>query len=263
MSTESALPTTRLSQIAESLISTLSISPPSDIPADDIERAVDILQSHGDRIYYYNCSDLEAQEHIVKYQLPVVLSRYNIGLIIIDSVTANYRAEFDRPHSSQASQMATRTKDLRRLAGTLKDLAIEHNVAVVAVNQVTDTFKRASQSSQEEDLLTLDYQGKWFDGLVDEFGESLKRPSLGLVWTNLITTRVMLVRDRMQTRMKVVFSPYAKPASLVYAISTKAGVHAIVEPIDSAKMGKETTDLEGVDFSDIDVEEIWSEPANV
>jgi DNA repair protein RAD57 len=159
--------------------------------------------------------------------------------------------------------MATRSKDLRRLAATLKDLAIEHNVAVVAVNQVTDTFKRATQSSQEEDLLTLDYQGKWFDGLVDEFGEGIKRPALGLVWTNLITSRIMLVRDPMQTRMKVVFSPYAKPGSLVYAISTKAGIHAVEPDDDAKKKGEETLDLEGVEFSDIDVEEIWSEPLNV
>jgi DNA repair protein RAD57 len=259
MSTESALPTTRLSQIAESLISTLSISPPPEIPSDDIDRAIDTLQSHGDRIYYYNCSDLEAQEHIVKYQLPVVLSRYNVGLIIIDSVTANYRAEFDRPKSSQASQMATRSKDLRRLAGTLKDLAIEHNVAVVAVNQVTDAFRKSTQSSQEEDLLTLDYQGKWFDGLVDEYGENMKKPALGLVWTNLITTRIMFVRDPLQTRMKVVFSPYAKPGSLVYAISTQRGVHA-VEPDTSEKKVEDTTFSEGINFSDIDVEELWSDP---
>ena len=259
MSTESALPTTRLSQIAESLISTLSISPPPEIPSDDIDRAIDTLHSHGDRIYYYNCSDLEAQEHIVKYQLPVVLSRYNVGLIIIDSVTANYRAEFDRPKSSQASQMATRSKDLRRLAGTLKDLAIEHNVAVVAVNQVTDAFRKPTQSSQEEDLLTLDYQGKWFDGLVDEYGENMKKPALGLVWTNLITTRIMFVRDPLQTRMKVVFSPYAKPGSLVYAISTQRGVHA-VEPGTSEKKVEDTTFSEGINFSDIDVEELWSDP---
>ena len=262
MSTESALPTTRLSQIAESLISTLSISPPPEIPSDDIHRALEILHSHGDRVYYYNCSDLEVQEHIVKYQLPVVLSRYKIGLIIIDSVTANYRAEFDRPNSSQASQMATRSKDLRRLAGTLKSLATEHHVAVVAVNQVTDAFRKPTQSSQEEELLTLDYQGKWFDGLVDEYGENMKRPALGLVWTNLITTRIMLVRDLMQTRMKVVFSPFAKPGSLVYAISTERGVHA-VEPAESEKKGDDTTFLEGIDFSDIDVEELWSDPPNV
>ena len=66
----------------------------------------------------------------------------------------------------------------------------------------------------------------------------------------------------MQTRMKVVFSPFAKPGSLVYAISTERGVHA-VEPAESEKKGDDTTFLEGIDFSDIDVEELWSDPPNV
>jgi len=69
------------------------------------------------------------------------------------------------------------------------------------------------------------------------------------------------VRDLMHTRMKVVFSPFAKPGSLVYAISTERGIHA-VEPAEEKK-GDDTTVLEGIDFEDIDVEELWSDPPNV
>jgi Rad51 len=153
----------------------------------------------------------------------------------LDSVTANYRAEFDRPTlqkvQSQPAQMAQRSKDLRKLAGTVKDLAIQWNVAVITVNQVTDTFKRSSQGmscSQEDELLALDYQGRWFDGVIDEYGENSKRPALGLVWSNLICSRIMLVKDNpFQNRIKVVFSPFARPGSLVYGISSVAGVHSI------------------------------------
>jgi DNA repair protein RAD57 len=270
--TESALPTTRLAQIADSLASNLVTSPPSDIPTEDINSALEGLASHGDRIYYYNCIDLETQEHIVTYQLPVVLARYRVGLIILDSVTANYRAEFDRPPPSQRSQsqpaqMAQRSRDLRKLAGILKHLAVEWNVAVLAVNQVTDTFKRTSSqtisASQDEELLSLDYQAQWFDGLIDESGiEATKKPALGLVWANLITSRIMLVRDNpVQTRIKVVFSPFARPGSLEYAISSEAGIHAVhskrevLKRVDDIESG---FDLEGVELSDFDVEELLS-----
>jgi DNA repair protein RAD57 len=234
--TESSLATPRLSQIASHLISKLTTSPPVNIPAEDVEKAIASLEACGDRIFYYHCSDLEAQEHIVTYQLPVVLERFSIGLIILDSVTANYRGEFDRVTTSSqkpGAQMAQRSKDLRKLAGTLKDLAIRKNVAVVAVNQVLDAFKRSSSqavnSSQEEELLALDYQAKWFDGLMEEtLMEGTKRPALGLVWTNLITSRIMLVRDNpMQTRIKLVFSPFAKSGSLPYAISGDTGLYAL------------------------------------
>jgi hypothetical protein len=235
--TESGLATMRLEQISSALSSRFSDDPPTYAMAEDIDKAIERLATHGDRIYYYNCSDLETQDHILTYQLPVVLSRYKVRLLILDSVTSNYRAEFDRVTSSQIknsqpAHMAQRSKDLRKLAGTLKNLATEFNVAVVAVNQVTDTFKRTSSqgvSSQEEELLSFDYQARWFDGIVDENGVEMgKKPALGLVWTNLVTARIMLVRDTPgQTRMRVVFSPYAKPGSIVYAISTEAGIHAL------------------------------------
>src|SRR5271170_2797013 len=173
--TESSLATPRLSQIAQSLTSTLATSPPSNIRTEDIDKAISTLSSHGDRILYFHCPNLEAQDHILTYQLSVVLSRNKIGLIILDSVTANFRAEFDRPsQKSQPSQLAARSKDLRKLAGILKDLAIQYNMAVVAVNQVTDLFKRSSSSQREtqegeRELLRLDYHGRWFDGVIDEF----------------------------------------------------------------------------------------------
>src|SRR5271170_5570449 len=283
--TESSLATPRLHQITSSLSTELINHPPPHISTADIDSALDALSTHGDRILYFHCPDLESQEHIISYQLPVVLSRHHIGLIILDSVTANYRAEFDRPTTSQKpqsqpAQMAQRSKDLRKLAGTLKDLAVEWNVAVVAVNQVTDTFKRgSSQGTQgEEELLALDYQAKWFDGLVEEgLGglEGTKRPALGLVWTNLITSRVMLVKDHDgRTRIKVVFSPFARSGSLVYEIGP-AGIHAVETErgggVISDKKAPEIHNLgsdfeirlDDIEFSDFDVEELLSGQTNI
>ena len=238
--TESALATPRLCQIADSLVSELQTSPPPNIPETDLKAAISGLSTHGDRIYYIHCPDLEAQEHIVTFQLPVILSRHSIGLVILDSITANYRAEFDIPNapqslSTRAAQMAQRSKALRKLAGKLKDLAIERNVAVLAVNQVTDNFQLLSQAvgvstPEEKSLLALDYQARWFDGSIDEFGmeDGMKKPALGLVWANLITSRIMLVRDGNGTmRIKVVFSPFAKPGSLVYGIKGGMGLYAV------------------------------------
>lgn len=285
--TESALATPRLCQIAGSLLSEFQTSPPPNIPEADIGTAISALSTHGNHIHYIHCPDLEAQEHIVTYQLPVILSRSSIGLIILDSVTANYRAEFGIPNPSQnrsngAAQMAQRSKDLRKLAGKLKDLAIEWNVAVLAVNQVTDNFRPLSQmvgksTPEDKNLLALDYQARWFDGGIDEFGveDGMKKPALGLVWTNLITSRIMLVRDvDGTTRIKVVFSPFAKSASLVYGIKSEKGLYAVDKPVKKGAVRKdggvqqdglsdttEKASLENgfdVGFSDFDVEDALS-----
>ncbi|KAL7897871.1 P-loop containing nucleoside triphosphate hydrolase protein [Trichoderma sp. SZMC 28014] len=90
--------------------------------------------------------DLETQDHILEYQVPVLLSRHDIGILIIDSVAANYRAEFER-QGSHGSNMATRSAELTRLGALLRDLARRHNIAIVVANQVADRFASATPST--------------------------------------------------------------------------------------------------------------------
>ncbi|KAK2589380.1 DNA repair protein rhp57 [Conoideocrella luteorostrata] len=127
ISTESGLATGRLSQILSSN-ATLQDVPPCDRPSLD-----NILSTA--------TPDLESQDHILEYQVPVLLSRHNIGLVVIDSVAANYRAEFERAGSSSyGSNMAVRSAALVRLGALLRDLARRNDLAVVVANQVADRF---------------------------------------------------------------------------------------------------------------------------
>ncbi|TFA99290.1 DNA repair protein rhp57 [Trichoderma ghanense] len=127
ISTESGLATRRLAQILQGnaiLQEARAAGTPASL--DAIHSAV--------------TPDLESQDHILEYQVPVLLSRHDIGLLIIDSVAANYRAEFDRQHGSHGSNMAARSAELIKLGALLRDLARRHNIAVVAANQVADRF---------------------------------------------------------------------------------------------------------------------------
>ncbi|CEJ94093.1 hypothetical protein VHEMI09648 [[Torrubiella] hemipterigena] len=83
--------------------------------------------------------DLESQDHIIEYQVPVLVERHNVGLIILDSVAANYRAEFEHK-GSRGSVMAARSAQLVKLGAVLRDLARIHGLAVVVANQVADRF---------------------------------------------------------------------------------------------------------------------------
>lgn len=101
-----------------------------------------------DNIMSTTTPDLESQDHILTYQVPVEVSRRNIGLVVLDSVAANYRAEFDRKSDTvggraaadQGSNMGARSTELVRLGMHLRELARKHNVAVVVSNQVADRF---------------------------------------------------------------------------------------------------------------------------
>ncbi|KAG6014477.1 hypothetical protein E4U43_006486 [Claviceps pusilla] len=129
ISTESALATGRLSQM-------LSSHPL-------LQRIDASLRPSLDNILSTATPDLESQDHILEYQVPVLLARHNIGLVVIDSIAANYRAEFERSASSSSSygaNMAARSAALIRLGALLRNLARRHDVAVVVANQVADRF---------------------------------------------------------------------------------------------------------------------------
>ncbi|QUC21060.1 uncharacterized protein UV8b_05303 [Ustilaginoidea virens] len=127
ISTEAGLATRRLSQILAANDTLLAQAAAENRPSLD-----GILSAA--------TPDLESQDHILEYQVPVLLSRHSIGLVVIDSVAANYRAEFERAGSSYGSNMAARTAELVRLGALLRNLARKHRVAVVVANQVADRF---------------------------------------------------------------------------------------------------------------------------
>ncbi|KAI9699393.1 MAG: hypothetical protein M1836_003004 [Candelina mexicana] len=131
ISTEAPLSTPRLSQLLSShpILSTL----PPTTPTPSLSRIL-TLQT----------PDLESQDHILRYQLPVALTRHKIGLVILDSVAANYRAEFERPDARSGASMGKRSNELAKLGQLLRDLARIHNVAIVVANQVADRFTPAT-----------------------------------------------------------------------------------------------------------------------
>lgn len=191
ISTEAPLATTRLTQLLQQH-PRLSSLPPSSRPSLS-------------RILGIQTPDLEYQEHVLRYQLPVAIQRHSVGLVVVDSVAANFRAEFARPENdarASGAAMAQRSAQLVQLGALLRSIARAHNVAVVVANQVADRFAappststttsraashnnsqgsnttsataaRAPTPSQaavpfiSPDALTLDHQQRWFTGWGD------------------------------------------------------------------------------------------------
>lgn len=85
--------------------------------------------------------DLEVQDHILTYQLPVAVRRHDVSLIVIDSITANFRAE--QP-ASEVAGLSARSGELARLGQLLRTLAAREGVAVVVANQVSDRFDEST-----------------------------------------------------------------------------------------------------------------------
>ncbi|EPS41070.1 hypothetical protein H072_5040 [Dactylellina haptotyla CBS 200.50] len=122
-----------------------------------------------DRIQTAMCQYLETLEHIVRYQLPVAIERFDVGLVIVDSIAANFRVEDEAstdsgfglttptpkgkgPGNSKARKLAKRAGDIVRLGTCLKEMAVKHNIAVVVANQVSDLFEPAYLQHQRAGL---------------------------------------------------------------------------------------------------------------
>lgn len=281
ISTEAPLQTTRLSQILKTHPKFTSLGP---------DERPSLSKIHSTHIH-----DLEAQEHILRYQVPVIIQRHNVGLIIIDSIAANIRPEFSQAKSrAGAESFAKCATQLQQLGALLRDLARKYELAVVVANQVSDRFaappvllpalSQQSYGRQEpsepssytpsaaqsprpplpsqhtprpngeqqvsaatippmstlstDDPLSLDHQQCFFTGWGDTldphapFGANLKTPSLGLVWTNQLDTRIALLKESRQDGekwnrvLKVVFSTWAKEGEREFEIC-EGGVRAV------------------------------------
>lgn len=218
ISTEAPLQTTRLTQILT--------SHPKLTGLDSKERPT-LSKVHSTHIH-----DVEAQEHILRYQVPVAIEKHNVGLLVVDSIAANYRAEFDKGAKAKSAEtLAKRGNQLAHIGSLLRGLARTHNIAVVVANQVADRFTTIepapglhSQSTQQsrpgtpsrstnlpqnvhntnpipsvlstDDPLSLDHQQRFFTGWGDDPASiNMKTPSLGLTWTNQLSARIALLKQ--------------------------------------------------------------------
>ncbi|KAI9846193.1 MAG: hypothetical protein M1837_004307 [Sclerophora amabilis] len=182
-------------------------------------------------------SDLESQEHILHYQLPVAIQRHNVGLVVLDSVAANFRAEFDQVGSAAA--LACRSSQLIRLGALLRDVAKDNDIAVVVANQVSDRISPITKpvsglitssappssltsssatttttghaaATPTRNPLSLDHQQRWFTGWGSSppalpqhpTEQNLKTPALGPTWALQLSARIALYKTPVYTRTR-------------------------------------------------------------
>jgi DNA repair protein RAD57 len=187
-----------------------------------------------DNIPTNKCTDVDALDHALSYSLPWELEKNRLAgkgirLIVLDSITALFRGG-ETTFSSTSAGLSHRSRLLCSIADKLKALAVEYDIAVVVINQVSDVFNRlpqpppsaptqsigASQIQASQAPSAYDYstqfftdpgpeppmlystQARWFSGQSQGYR---KEASLGIVWANAINTRVMMSRTLRRKRV--------------------------------------------------------------
>lgn len=191
-----------------------------------------------------------------------------IRLLILDSITALLRGETE----GSGSGLKQRSIHLCSIADRLKALAVEYQLAVVVVNQVSDVFGPNStvkgsmlpglplvpnsMPSQSQDTPPMLYatQARHFSG---QSASVQKEAALGIVWANAVNTRLMLSRTGKRQvldhnhgpsnspipedkvlirRAHLVFSCFAPPATLEFVITTD-GVQGLAGSYKAVDLG--------------------------
>ncbi|KAJ1971286.1 DNA repair protein rhp57, partial [Dimargaris verticillata] len=233
-STEDSFPSRRLAALVPAFCARLGL------PKDSIN-----ADAWTDNVLLAHLADSETQDHLLTYQLPALLTTHNVRLVVIDSITANFRGEqlshLTDHHQRAAAHLGStnpdalyytrRQRDLLCLAQHFKRCSEAHGVAVVCVNQVSDSFDTTMTP-------LLEHQG-----MPIPIPRALAtKPALGLSWSQCIHTRITLHRHdplldatgsefaathaqiRVSQRIiQLVFAPHAPPDILPFTID-QAGV---------------------------------------
>ncbi|KAG5857700.1 DNA repair protein XRCC3 isoform X1 [Anguilla rostrata] len=166
-----------------------------------------------DNIYIEHTADLAALQACVTQRLPILLSRGLARLVVVDSVAALFRCEF------QADETIERARHLLAFASSLQRLSHSFRTPVLCINQVTDIVG-------DSDPARCSY------GLVD----TRVLPALGMAWANQVLVRLMMRRLESQReaagsggvprKLEVVFAPHLPQAFCLCSV-TEEGVKGI------------------------------------
>ncbi|XP_072312798.1 DNA repair protein XRCC3 [Eucyclogobius newberryi] len=158
VSTEDVFPSKRLQQlISEQWVLR------RDVPLSLREQT-----SFSDRVFVEHAADLPSLLTCLSRRLVLLLSRGLVRLVVVDSVAALFRSEFE------ASDWLQRHQQLLAVSSALQRISRQFHTPVLCINQVVDLMD----------------QDKVLGPAPSSFG-----PALGLAWSNQLTARLMIRRE--------------------------------------------------------------------
>ncbi|KAG7272602.1 LOW QUALITY PROTEIN: hypothetical protein CRUP_033111 [Coryphaenoides rupestris] len=178
----------------------------TDVPPDVVSSI-----PFSDNIYVEHAADLGALMACVSQRAPVLLDQGRVRLVVVDSVAALFRSEF------QAGQGLERSRQLTAFASALHKLSSTYSLPVLCVNQ---------------------------GGLRPVDSKVL--PALGMAWANQVMVRLMVTRlagaaalsmgtqSSAPRRLQVVFAPHLARDSCVFGV-WREGVRGLPAPPPSTQ----------------------------
>ncbi|KAM5273696.1 DNA repair protein XRCC3 [Ctenodactylus gundi] len=197
--TEDVFPSRRLRQLIsqQPLVRT-------DVPGPLVQKI-----RFSDQIFIEHTADVDALLECVNRKVPTLLSRGLARLVVVDSVAAPFRCEFD----SQASTL--RAKRLQALGAALRHWSTTFQSPVLCINQVTEAVEQQNTGPRSP--------GLWDGHCI---------PALGITWANQLLMSLMASRIREEEvvlgppghparTLRVLFAPHLPPSSCSYTVTAE------------------------------------------
>ncbi|XP_048218622.1 DNA repair protein XRCC3 [Perognathus longimembris pacificus] len=182
----------------------------TDVPSEVVQKI-----KFSNHIFIEHAADVDTLLECVMKKVPVLLSRGMARLVVVDSVAAPFRSEFDKEAS------ALRARHLQSLGAALRRLSSTFQAPVLCVNQVTEAV-------EEQDLLPRPPGSR----------DRRLSPALGIAWANQLLMSLMADRVHAQEAalglpgglartLTVLSAPHLPPSSCSYTVSSE-GVRGAV-----------------------------------
>lgn len=155
----------------------------------------------GDKIYIEHVPDNDSLLGCLEKKASILLKSSAIKLIVVDSIAAHFRSDYE------GHEMFKRAQHISGVGSLLFKYSKTYHIPVVCINQVTN-----SMNPDGRQLI----------------------PSLGLTWSNLVTTRLMLSRtprtiviqqdsargplETVVREMEIIFAPHLPAMTVPYVI---------------------------------------------
>ncbi|XP_075982704.1 X-ray repair cross complementing protein spindle B [Anticarsia gemmatalis] len=111
---------------------------------------------YGKNIFVEHITETNDLLACISVRLPKLLEKTELSIVVIDSIAAPFRCE--------SVNYIKRAEELREIAISLTAVAQKYSIAILCINQVTASFNETANVL----------------------------PSLGLAWSNMVTTRIMI-----------------------------------------------------------------------
>lgn len=208
--TESPFPTRRLRQLSRAFRS----AHPDLFIATDPRDAVFFQGIYSVNTLVELIKQIEMHMELVHWR-----SRLPVRIIVIDSIAALFRSDFD----NTGSDLRRRSSLFFEISGAFKSLANRYGLAVVVTNQVVDLIGGECEGMNGVRIGNL-------SGLFSS-GRRIG-PALGLGWANCVNTRLFLSREyeevkrdggvcegsKTTRRLSVLFAPHLPESSCEFVI---------------------------------------------